>query len=126
MFRHNPFREEVLFAGGNSQPKTMARLKKDGTIERLKDSPVSMSIGSDKVTIDPGSGRYLIWAGEKDQPKNLYEFDSDRNQYNLVEEFGANWPFRRYAMPVPAFIPEYGVTMWAEKRVYLYKHDATQ
>lgn len=126
MFRHNPFREEVLLAGGNNQPKTVARLKKDGTVERLKDAPVRMSIGSDKVTIDPGSGRYLIWAGEKDQPKKLYEFDSDRNQYKLVKEFGANWPFRRYAMPVPAFIPEYGVTMWAEKRVYLYKHDATQ
>lgn len=126
MFRHNPFRDEVLLAGGNNQRKTMARLKKDGTIERLKGAPVSMSIGSDKVTIDPRSGRYLIWAGEKDQPKNLYEFDSDRNQYKLVEEFGANWPFGRYAMPVPAFIPEYGVTMWAEKRVYLYKHDATQ
>lgn len=126
MFRHNPFRDEVLLAGGNNQPRTVARLNKDGTVERLKDAPVNMSIGSDKVAIDPASGRYLIWAGEKDQPKKLYEFDSDRNQYKLVEQFGANWPFGRYAMPVPAFIPEHGVTMWAEKRVYLYKHDATQ
>jgi hypothetical protein len=124
MFRHNPFREEVLMGGGNQQPRTLARLKKDGTIERLKDAPVPMGIGSDKVTIDPASGRYLIWAGNKGEPKGLYEFDSDRNEFRKIEEFAAGWPFGRYAMPVPAFIPEYGVTMWAENEVYLYKHDA--
>ncbi len=126
MFRHNPFRKEVLLAGGNNQPKTMARLKADGTIERLKDVPVGLSIQSDKVTIDPVSGRYLIWGGDKGQPKALYEFDSDRNQYKEIKEFGANWPFRRYAMPVPAFVPEYGVTMWADGSVFLYKHAATK
>ncbi len=123
MFRHNPFRNEVLMAGGNNSPTTVARLRKDGTIQRLKDCPVKLSVGSDKVTIDPVSGRYLIMGGGKDEPKKMYEFDSDKNEYRLVEPFMAGWPYNRYAMPVVAFIPEYGVTMWAEKTVHLYKHD---
>jgi len=124
MFRHNPYRDEVLMAGGNHAPRVVARLKKDGQIERLNDSPVPLSIRGDKVTVDPVSGRYLILGGKKDEPKKLYEFDSGRNEYRLVEAFMAGWPFSRYAMPVVAFIPEYGVTMWAEKSVFLYKHDA--
>ena len=73
--------------------------------------------------VDPQTGRYLIWAGSRGKPKNLYEFDSDKNEYRLIESARAGYPFRRFAMPVMAFIPEYGVIMWAERQVFLYKHD---
>lgn len=123
--RHNPYRREVLMAGGNHNRRCVARLTKDGKIERLKDAPVDLSISSDKVTIDPASGRYLILGGNKGEAKKLYEFDSERNEYRPVERFMATWPYGRYAMPVCAFIPEYGVVIWAEpKGVHLYKHDA--
>lgn len=123
LFRHNPFRNEVLMAGGNANPQTVARLKKDGTIERLRDFPTRINVQSDKITIDPVSGRYLILAGNKGEPKKLYEFDGERNEYLPIEAFTVGWPFSKYAMPVCAFIPEHGVTMWAEQKVYLYKHD---
>ena len=61
--------------------------------------------------------------GNKDEPKKLYEFDSDRNEYRPVEAFMAKWPYGKYAMPVCAFIPEHGVAMWADgPGVFLYKH----
>ncbi|MFO7899238.1 MAG: hypothetical protein R6V58_09275 [Planctomycetota bacterium] len=126
LFRHNPYRQELLMAGGNHNPRVVARLTKNGTVERLKDCPVSLSVSSDKVTVDPVTGKYLIYGGNKGE-KKLYEFDSDENTYRLIEAFTANWPYSRYAMPVCAFIPEYGVIMWAEpKGVYLWKHTATR
>lgn len=121
LIRHNPFRNEVLMAGGNHNPRVVARFKQDGKIERLKDFPIGLSVGSDKIMIDPQTGRYLIWAGEKDQPRRLFEFDSDENEYRVVENF--SYPYGHYAMPVMAFIPEYNVVMWAEGKVFLYKHD---
>ncbi|MFO7900106.1 MAG: hypothetical protein R6V58_13735 [Planctomycetota bacterium] len=125
LFRHNPFRDELLMAGGNHNPKGVARLTKEGKIERLKDAPVNLSVGSDRITVDPVTGRYLIRGGDKGEKKKLYEFDSAKNEYRVVEGFTAGWPYHRYAMPVGTFIPEYGVIMWAERRgVYLYKHIA--
>jgi hypothetical protein len=123
LIRHNPYRQEVLMAGGNQQPQTVARLRKDGKIEKLKDFPTHLSVQSDKITIDPASGRYLMLGGNKDEPKKLYEFDSDKNEYRVLEAATAQYPYTRYSMPVCAFVPEHGVVMWAENKVFLYKHD---
>jgi len=124
LFKHNPYCREVLMAGGNQSPRTVARLTAEGKIERLKDSPERLSIGSDQVTIDPLSGRYLI-AKKKEKRKILYEFDSRGNRYRLVTPFGEGYPFGKYGMPVCAAIPEYGVTVWTQGGVFLYKHDVS-
>ena len=102
----------------------LASSLKVGKIERSKDAPVDLGVRADRVTVDPISGRYLILTSRDDAGPKGFEFDSDANVYRPVETFGSQWPFSRYAMPVVAFIPEYGVTMWAEQKVYLYKHDA--
>ncbi|MFW5871195.1 MAG: hypothetical protein ACOCVH_01785 [Verrucomicrobiota bacterium] len=130
LFRHNPMLQEVLMAGGNRSPKVVARLTKEGKIERLKNFPgKSLSIKLDHVMIDPASGRYLICDAVKEGKKtirNLYEFDSRTNQYRLVPPFTEGWPFGKYGMPVSASIPEYGVTIWGEGgNIHLYKHDAS-
>ncbi len=123
LIRHNPFRNEILMAGGNQSPQTVARITKDGKIEKLKDFPTHLSVCADKIAIDPASGRYLIRGGNKDQPKKLYEFDSDKNEYRVLEDASAKYPYGRAAMPVCAFVPEHNVVMWAEGKVFLYKHD---
>jgi hypothetical protein len=121
--RHNPFRREVLLAGGNHSPRTVVRLKQDGTIERLKDAPENLSIRSTQITVDPASGRYLIMTAER----RFYEFDADRNEYRLIDDFTETvWPFGRYDAPVAAYVPEHGVTMWASRETVLYKHEAAQ
>lgn len=118
--RHNPFREEVLFAGGNGS-RAVAVLSKDGRIKRMKDFPLTegrFTVRSGILTVDPLSGRYLFMIG-----KNLIEFDSANNQYRLADDFKkTKWPFHHYDSPMVAYIPEYGVTMWADRKVHLYKH----
>lgn len=117
--RHNPFRQEVLFAGGNDT-RSVVVLTKDGKFKRLKDFPEPLTVRYSIITVDPVSGRYLIMAPEK----KFYELDSEKNEYRLIDDFTKTpWPFGRYDAPVVAFIPEYGVTMWADKKVHLYKHN---
>ncbi len=128
LIRHNPYRQEVLIAGGNQQPNTVARIKKDGKIEKLRDFPGKLSVRSDKFAVDPQTGRYLIFDfGEFGPGKDLvvYEFDSDENEYRVVEAAAAQYPYKGYARPftVCAFIPEYNVIMFANGSVFLYKHD---
>lgn len=120
--RHNPFRKEVLFAGGNGS-SAVAVLSKDGKIKRMKDFPLALAkftVRSSTITVDPLSGRYLFMV----PGKKFVEFDSEKNEYRLIDDFSkTKWPFYRYDGTVSAFIPEYGVTFWADrKKVHLYKH----
>ncbi|MEH6651074.1 MAG: hypothetical protein V7707_13690 [Motiliproteus sp.] len=122
MGRHNPFREEVLFAGGNNI-RTVGILTKDGKFKQMKDFPLAVdkfTIRSSTVTVDPLSGRYMFMV----PGKKFVEFDSEKNEYRLIDDFSkTKWPFYHYDGTVTAFIPEYGVTFWADrKKVHLYKH----
>ena len=118
--RHNPFREEVLLAGGNESPRIVVLLKKDGTMKRMKDAPFDLTVRHTIITVDPVSGRYLFMDPTQ---KKLYEFDAEANTYHLVDDFTKTpWPFARYDAPVAAFIAEHGVTMWVARKTYLYKH----
>jgi hypothetical protein len=119
MARDNPFRQEVLFAGGNDSHR-VAVITKDGKAKRMKGFPIPgrFTIRSGIMTVDPLSGRYLFKIGTK-----FVEFDSATNEYRLIADFTKTpWPFSKYEAPLVAFIPEYGVTMWADKKVMLYKH----
>ncbi len=116
--RHNPFREEVLFAGGNDSQAVVV-LPKEGKPKRLKDFPEPLTVRLSILTVDPVSGRYLILV----PGKKFYELDSEKNEYRLIDDFTTTpYPFGRYDAPLVAYIPEYGVTMWADKKVHLYKH----
>ena len=128
LMRHNPYRNEILMGGGNHNKRLVARITKEGKIERLKDFPGDFGLSPDKVTIDPTSGRYLMFSW-KNGPLKCFEFDSNENEYRLVKNasFGP-YPYKKYSATysVCAFIPEYGVVMWAEPRgVFLYKHDSS-
>jgi hypothetical protein len=98
----------------------VAVITKDGKAKRMKDFPIPgrFTIRSGILTVDPLSGRYLFKIGTK-----FVEFDSATNEYRLIADFTKTpWPFSKYEAPLVAFIPEYGVTMWADKKVMLYKH----
>lgn len=122
MARHNPFRNEVLLAGGNDC-RAVVILHKDGTLNRMKDFPLEVekfTVRATAITVDPLSGRYLIMV-----PGNKFvEFDSAANEYRMIDDFTKTpWPFYKYDGKVAAFIPEYGVTFWADaQKVHLYKH----
>ena len=89
--------------GGNNNRRVVARLTKEGKIERLKDAPVDLGVRADRVTIDPVSGRYLIMScRDEGKGAQCFEFDSAKNEYRLVEAAGMQWPFGRNAMPALA------------------------
>ena len=91
----------------------------------MKDFPVPLTVRHSIVTVDPLSGRYLFMVPPPEE--KLIEFDSEANEYRLIDDFTTTaWPFGRYEAPVVAFIPEYGVTMWADRRVRLYKHNVSR
>lgn len=125
LIRHNPYRKEVLITGGNNNRRVVARIKADGKIERLKDAPADLGVRGDKITLDPATGRYLIFSFRDESGGKCFEFDSDKNEYRQADGILANYPFKGGAMPVCAFIPEYGVSMWADGKVFLFKHDAS-
>ena len=89
----------------------------------MKDFPLTLkkfSVGSTTITVDPLSGRYLFMVpGMK-----FVEFDAEKNEYRMIDDFSkTKWPFYHYDGTVTAFIPEYGVTFWVDrKKVHLYKH----
>jgi hypothetical protein len=120
--RHNPMREEVLFAGGNETPRVIARRRADGAIERLPDLPFDTGVSADKITVDPRSGVYLLLDYAA---RDLWELDPETFAYRLVDDFSVTpWPFGYGEHPVVAFVPEHGVTMWiTPSRVMLYRHD---
>lgn len=128
LMRHNPFRQEVLMGGGNNNPSTVARFTKDGKIEKLKSFPHKLSVRGDKLTVDPQTGRYLLFQFghfKGDKKIYAYEFDSDKNEWRVVEKAAAAFPWSYYKRPytVSAFIPEHNVIMFANGSVHLYKHD---
>ena len=117
--RDNPFRQEVLLAGGNDS-RSVVVIDRHGKATRMKDFPVAdgFTIRSGILTVDPLTGRYLFKIGSK-----FVEFDSATDTYRLIADFTQTpWPFGKHEAPVVAYIPEYGVTMWADKKVMLYKH----
>ncbi len=119
MARDNPFRQEVLFAGGNDSQRVVV-LTKSGEAKRMRDFPIpgQFTIRSGILTVDPRSGRYLFKIGTQ-----FIEFDSATNTYRRIADFTETpWHFGNHESPLVSFIPEYGVTMWADKKVMLYKH----
>lgn len=118
--RHNPFRQEVLFTGGNNS-RAVAIVDKDGTARAVKPFPAPViTIRQSAVTVDPISGRYLMMGHSRE----FYEFDSATNRYRLLDDPEKSaLPFDRRDSPMVAFIPEYGVSMWADRSVFLYKHN---
>lgn len=120
MARHNPYMEEVLLAGGNDT-RAVVVITKSGKLKRMDDFPLNLklTIRHSILTVDPLSGRYLFLV----PGKKFVEFDSAKNEYRLIDDFSkTKWPFHHYDSPIVAFIPEYGVTMWVDRKVHLYKH----
>jgi hypothetical protein len=116
MARYNPHRNEMLLIAGNDS-QAVVKVDAKGKVTRLKDVPFPITIRHGKLVVDPISARYLIFQG-----KELHDFDSVSNEYRKVEGYKAPWG--RYEMPVPAAIPEYGVVMFVDRKLMLYKHDA--
>ncbi len=123
--RHNPYLEEVLFAGGNDS-KAVVILSKDGKTTKKRDFPgeekKGFTIRDNILTVDPQSGRYLFITPGRE----FIEYDSLKDEYRLIDNFTTTpWPFKFTGEDsiIGAHIPEYGVNVWVLKtKMILYKH----
>ena len=114
--RYHPELDEMLLIAGNDR-ETVVALDRQGRVTRLPDVPVPVTIRHGKLVVDPASGHYLLF-----QHDELYVMDRAEMVFRLVSGYSA--PFGKYEMPVPAAIPEYGVIMFIDQKLRLYRHNA--
>lgn len=126
---YNPVQRVAVFGGGEwynqGESREMYKLDAQGKIAKLKDAPLDLGTGETVFTVDPVSGKYLV-------------FGRDRSfwEYNVMAE---KWT--KLATPVPFFnetsrdnpvqgtiatpVADYGVIFFLSYyvgKVYLYKH----
>jgi hypothetical protein len=93
-----------------------------GTITKLKNAPIELGIRQTIVTVDPVSGKFLVFAKNGD----YYEFDAVNDSWtkkgvrDLKDSYG---DLNTVATP----ISNYGVVMlvvgdFSNSKVYVYKH----
>jgi hypothetical protein len=127
--KYNPVHKIVLFGGGQGD-RHIYKLDTAGHVTALKDAPIPVGIENSVITVDPASGKYLIFGNSND----FYVYDVTSDTWVL--QSGARPPI----FDSPGYIPplhgivvssvsNYGVSMFvrchvSDCHVYLYKHYA--
>src|SRR2546422_2811883 len=125
--KYNPVYHVVLFGGGQGDTH-MYKLDSAGLVTGPRAAPIPMGIQNSIVTVDPVSGKYLIFGNSN----NFYVYDVNADTWSL--QSGTVPLYTTPANPalfgiVAAPVSTYGVTMFvrclgANCHVYLYKHYA--
>jgi len=138
--QYNPVHKLVIFGGGNTDQtddfRDLYKLDASGKITRMKDTPVTYGIRQSLLTVDPVSGKYLLF---KDSGE-FYEYDVTTDTWKRQ---GPCQGTPCQGRPFPFFEPgnggvfdvietpisTYGVNMFVKywkgstpPAVYLYKH----
>lgn len=127
--KYNPVQQVVLFGGGEGD-RHIYKLDSAGQVTALKDAPIPVGIMESVVTVDPVTGKYLIFGNSND----FYVYDVTSDNWTL--QTGATPPI--FSPPVHdppisgivvATVSQYGVNMFVkcyrnDCRVYLYKHNS--
>lgn len=132
---YNAVHKVVVFGGGGggTVSRKMYKLSSAGTITPLQDAPVQMGIVSTIVTVDPVSGKYLVFSTNSSYTdKRFYEYNVVTDTWTLLPSSqhppfftGVDGPiFGTVATP----IAEHGVILFINyefppnSKVFLYKH----
>ncbi|MDF2177298.1 disaggregatase related repeat-containing protein [Aliiglaciecola sp. CAU 1673] len=114
LVRYNPLRAEVLVAGGTYEPKKLYRIAANSDITELPELPEEVTIRADKLLVHPVTGNYLLFT-----QNGLYDLDVDNGIYTPIEDM--SYPFGSYELPFTASIDNYGVVMFVDSKVWIYK-----
>lgn len=122
---YSPQHKVVLFGGGNDS-KDLYKIDSRKKITKLKDAPVNIGIYATINTVDPVTGKFLVFTDDA----VVYEYAVDNDSWNRVVLDGA--PFGgedSTEMMVAAPVPRRGVIMFVKyagsrSRVYVYRHTA--
>lgn len=118
---YNPVHKVMLFGGGNNSSQ-IYKLDGAGKITRLQDAPLELAIQATVITVDPGSGEYLVFAGGN----VFYTYDVSADSWR--RQSGSTPIFSEAVHGIVATpISNYGVNLFVTARtspfkVYLYKH----
>ena len=128
---YSPVAKVLLFGGGHDEvvfSRDLYRMDASGTITRMNDAPIPLGVNLSVVTVDPNSGRFLIFGNDG----SFYEYDalSDTwRQQTVSPPFMADGGVYNKgiygAMVAP--VPNYNVIAVAKynekkSKLYLYKH----
>jgi hypothetical protein len=124
---YNPVHKVMLFGGGSS--KIIYTLDNSGSITRMNDAPISLTVNSTIHTVDPVSGDYLIFAGNGVH----YSYDVADDQWQQLHTnppiYGTpDWNGTVFGIVATSLI-NYGVNLFVKcyrygtnATVFLYKH----
>jgi hypothetical protein len=124
--KYNPVHQFLYFGGGNDgNPSGLYKLDKDKGVTRLADAPVSLGTNSGVHTVDPVSGKLLVFA----RNKSTYVYDPAGNAWKTAGSHSLVDPYDNI-VSVAVSLPEYSVNLIVRHgydnvgKVYLYKHSA--
>lgn len=114
LMRYNPHRAEVLVAGGTYEPRKLYRVAASGEVSELPELPEPVTIRADKLLVHPVTGHYLLFT-----ENGLYNLDVENGIYTPISDF--SYPYGRYELPFTASIDNYGLVMFVDSKVWVYK-----
>lgn len=127
---YNPVHKIVVFGGGNSGNRELYRVAASGAVTAIPNAPVAVGVQSSVFTVDPASGRYLLFGSAG----GFYDYDPATNRWATLStanlplfRSGSNATLYRVAIPISthgvvAILAEDGTS---NTRVMLYRHAAS-
>lgn len=124
---YNPIHHVVVFGGGNGS-SNLYKLDASLKITAIQSAPVNVGILASILTVDPASGRYLLFGSGG----GFFQYDVAGNSWSAVNASGvpiwspeSNRIIYRIAVPITsygvlAFLTTYSSD--STSKVYLYKH----
>jgi hypothetical protein len=123
---YNPVNKVVLFGGGGGS-HFIYKLDSAGQVTALQPAPISLGVQETVVTVDPVSGKYLVF----DNAKEFWVYDVNQDTWDLQPGTPPIFNSPIYDPPVNGIVATpvdtYGVTMFVKCytsncHVYIYKH----
>jgi hypothetical protein len=127
--QYNPRFKTVLMGGGNDFQYVIYRLNSDLSYKRLNDAPFEMGVTRSLVSVDPISGRYIVFNGQENE---FWEYDINLDMWMKITNMKNTPEIVISAFHVP--IPDYKVILFFlltgpngndRGNAYLYKHAIT-
>jgi hypothetical protein len=125
----------VLFGGGQfdagGYSSDIYKMDANGTITKLHNSPIPLSIPRTTITVDPVTGAYLVFAKDGNDVFQFYKYDVGTDSWQAQPNsnpISTNSDQNTGLMAAP--VSTYGVTMflkynYGDPRVYIYKNGSS-
>ncbi|MGH8729710.1 MAG: hypothetical protein ACREV9_16480 [Burkholderiales bacterium] len=126
---YNPVERAIVFGGGEwyqqGESREMYKVDAAGKVAKLKDAPLDLGTHETVFTVDPVSGKYLVFGRDR----SFWEYDLASDSWKKLESRVPFFTDTARDNPVQGTIASpisnYGVVMFVSyhaNRVYLYKH----